>query len=140
MTRVEHRMVADTYSLMDCLDNLQDDNQAPAVVLQGSLAPGLTMEFSAAASDMDGQIGGYEWVFGDGFVAAEQSPLHTFNAPGWYLVSCTVFDDDARDVLSGSWGRDWYFANYQKDDAQRDRIIARRPNELADDLDLAFAP
>ncbi len=100
MHRVEHRMATDAYSLMDCLDNFQYDNKAPTVALQGT-ASGFVFDFTAAAADTDGTIDGYEWAFGDGDVSSEPSPSHTFDDPGWYLVSCTVLDDDG--VSTTDW-------------------------------------
>ncbi|MFO7908238.1 MAG: PKD domain-containing protein [Pirellulaceae bacterium] len=48
----------------------------------------------------------------------------------------TVFDDDARDVLTGSHGVDWFFANCRHDDeARRDRITDLKADELVEDLD-----
>ena len=48
----------------------------------------------------------------------------------------TVFDDDARDILTGGWGRDWFLANCLHDDeGRRDRITDLSANEFADDLD-----
>ncbi len=47
-----------------------------------------------------------------------------------------VFDDNARDRLVGSGGRDWYFANYDNDDdGESDFIAGLKRNELVDDLD-----
>jgi hypothetical protein len=48
----------------------------------------------------------------------------------------TVYDDDARDILTGGWGFDWFLANCQHDDeGKRDWITDRSATELADDLD-----
>ncbi len=93
MTRVEHRMAGDAYSLLDCLDNTQDDNKAPTVVVS-AIPDGLTLNFEVAAADTDGGIQAYEWNFGDGETSPDQSPSHTYGAPGWRLVSCTVTDND----------------------------------------------
>jgi len=38
------------------------------------------------------------WDFGDGNTSTEQSPLHTYNAPGQYTVSLTVSNADGEDV------------------------------------------
>jgi hypothetical protein len=45
----------------------------------------------------------------------------------------TVFDDGAIDILSGSSGRDWFFAN--TDNPNRDPITDRAQNEFIDDVD-----
>ncbi len=51
-------------------------------------------------------------------------------------LAATVFDDDARDVLTGGNGLDWFFANcYHDDEGRRDRITDLNADEFADDLD-----
>jgi autotransporter-associated beta strand protein len=45
----------------------------------------------------------------------------------------TVFDDGALDGLSGGFGSDWFFANF--DGGHRDLLIDRAPSELIDDVD-----
>jgi hypothetical protein len=111
MTRVEHRMAADAYSLLDCLDNTQHDNKAPTVVLHGAAAGDLAMDFSCTAGDTDGTVSGYEWAFGDQDISYEPSPSHTYDDPGWYLVSCTVTDDD------GVSTTDWQYFNFAPEPA-----------------------
>jgi Ca2+-binding RTX toxin-like protein len=53
--------------------------------------------------------------------------------------SLTVLDDNAKDMLTGSAGQDWYFANLfldNGDDAeQKDKITDLSANEFALDLD-----
>ena len=95
-------MASDAYSLVTCLDTTQADNQAPRA---GMLADGigLAFGFSVDAEDEDGGIVSYEWHFGDGQISSDQSPEHTYEAPGWYLVSCTVTDDD------GVSATDWHY-------------------------------
>ncbi|MCK4661192.1 MAG: PKD domain-containing protein [Phycisphaerae bacterium] len=55
---------------------------------------GYSYRFVATAEDEDGTIEEYLWDFGDGETASGVSAWHTYDAPGWYLVSCTVTDDD----------------------------------------------
>lgn len=48
--------------------------------------------------------------------------------------------DDARDLLTGSQGLDWFFARFfanidLDDDGRRDRITDLKAGEFADDLD-----
>jgi PKD repeat protein len=53
--------------------------------------------FDAGTSvDVDGEVAGYEWDFGDGAAAdGEQAALHhTYEEPGTYEASLTVVDDD----------------------------------------------
>ncbi|MBI3409088.1 MAG: hypothetical protein HY040_12130 [Planctomycetes bacterium] len=64
-----------------------------------------------------------------------------FNSDFYFQVdgpSATVFDDLARDVLTGSAGLDWFFANL--DSGVRDRITDLCAIEFADDLDFILAP
>ncbi|MFN0214385.1 MAG: PKD domain-containing protein [Saprospiraceae bacterium] len=42
----------------------------------------------------DGMIDAWEWDFGDGHTSNEQNPIHTYAAPGIYLVCLTIHDDD----------------------------------------------
>ena len=93
MTRIEHTMANDAYSLLDCLDNYQSDNKAPEVSFN-AFPDGLTLHFTLAANDSDGTIISAEWNFGDDQTAIQSSPSHTYAEPGTYLVSCTVTDDD----------------------------------------------
>jgi len=101
MTRVEHRMADDGYSLLNCLDNTEDDNAAPTVVMDEPNGAGLTLQFTATAADADGSVQSWFWEFGDDANSADPSPWHTYGAPGWYLVSCTVSDDDG--VTNTDW-------------------------------------
>ena len=53
----------------------------------------------------------------------------------------TVFDDNAADVLTGSAGVDWFFANLDGDgSAAKDKITDLQASEFADDLDFIQAP
>lgn len=45
-------------------------------------------------STSDGNIGTWEWDFGDGNTTNDQNPSHTYAAPGVYLVCLTITDDD----------------------------------------------
>ena len=92
MTRIEARMADDAYSLLDCLDNRREDNQAPTLSFDASL-DGLTLAFSVAAGDPDGVVVGTAWEFGDDCYSAEPDPVHVYDEPGTYLVSCTATDD-----------------------------------------------
>jgi hypothetical protein len=93
MSRIEHQMANDAYSLLDCLDNYQSDNKAPEVSIS-AFPDGLTLHFTLAADDPDGSIAYVLWDFGDSQYSTETSPSHTYVKPGTYLVSCTVVDDD----------------------------------------------
>ncbi len=102
MTRVEHRMAEDAYSLLDCLDNTQSDNKAPDVAFN-LFTDGLAVDFALTAADLDGTIDDIEWNFGDGLTSTETSPSHTYAELGTYLVSCTVTDDDGVSITDWSY-------------------------------------
>jgi len=54
----------------------------------------LSVYFDASASsDPDGTIARYEWDFGDGTGATGVTTVHTYEAPGRYLVRLTVTDE-----------------------------------------------
>jgi PKD repeat protein len=46
------------------------------------------------SSDLDGTIDRYEWNFGDDQRGTGPTPSHTYDAPGTYHVTLTVFDDE----------------------------------------------
>jgi PKD repeat protein len=48
--------------------------------------------FADTSTDPDGNIASWSWSFGDGETSTEQSPAHTYAAPGTYTVSLTVTD------------------------------------------------
>jgi uncharacterized delta-60 repeat protein len=53
-----------------------------------------------------------------------------------YLSASTVFDDGVRDVITGSSGFDWFFANLgSDDDLTKDKITDLSASEFANDLD-----
>jgi len=56
----------------------------------------LAVQFSAVAEDIDGEIVGVEWDFGDGSgsVTGALAPLHTYEVNGEYIATLTVTDDD----------------------------------------------
>jgi len=93
MTRIEHRMTNDAYSLLDCLDNVQSNNKAPTIDIN-AVPNGLGVDFQLTAADSDGTIQNIEWNFGDDQNSTQASPSHTYDQGGTYLVSCTVTDDD----------------------------------------------
>jgi len=108
MTRVEQQMADDAYSLLNCLDLLQADNRAPNVVIEAATDHGLALDFTTSVTDVDGSVASFEWDFGDGQTSNDISPRHTYDQPGWYLVSCTVTDDDG--VSNTDWQH--YYVDY----------------------------
>jgi hypothetical protein len=91
MTRIESRMADDAYSLLDCLDTRQKDNQAPTVSFYAT-PDSQTLAFDVVAED-DGAITAAYWDFDDGDYSPDFAVSHTYDQPGTYLVSCTVKDD-----------------------------------------------
>jgi len=51
-----------------------------------------TVNFTGEASDPDGQGLIFMWNFGDGAQSSLQSPTHTYNVPGVYIVRFTAVD------------------------------------------------
>jgi PKD repeat protein len=69
-------------------------NTPPTAVIAPTCT-GLACSFSSAGStDQDGTITGRLWNFGDGGTSTLANPSHTYGAPGDYLVTLTVTDDD----------------------------------------------
>ncbi len=106
MTRVEHRMAYDAYSVVryladtcnagECVSNL-----APTIDFEASQRPKHRYGFSPDAADADGSIASYLWDFGDGLTSTEDAPVHEFPGAGTYLVSVTVADNDG--VTTTAW-------------------------------------
>lgn len=63
-------------------------------ILVGSAHQFTPLEFSAEASDPDGQIVAYSWDFGDGNGSSLATPTHTYSQMGNYQVSLVVTDDN----------------------------------------------
>ena len=66
--------------------------RAEIAVDNGIGATPMTVAFSSASVDFDGDDLTYAWDFGNGQTSAEESPSVTFDAPGTYDVSLTVTD------------------------------------------------
>jgi PKD repeat protein len=82
-------------------------NIPPKATSHASITTGkapLTVLFTGAGNDSDGNIASYHWNFGDGQTSSIQNPTHTFINPGkTYTVSLTVTDNDdatATDTIS----------------------------------------
>ncbi len=72
-------------------------NTPPSVVITASVNQveiDEVITFEARATDSDGSIAKYEWLFSDGATSTEQNPIHSFKVPGVYLAMCKVTDDD----------------------------------------------
>jgi VCBS repeat-containing protein len=55
--------------------------------------PDLTCAFTDKSSDDDGNVTNWHWDFGDEQSSSDQSPSHTYAAPGTYHVTLTVTDN-----------------------------------------------
>lgn len=67
---------------------LSQPNADFTVSVQSGEAP-LSVDFTNASS---GTIAGYAWSFGDGHTSGDENPQHTFEEPGNFIVSLTVFN------------------------------------------------
>ena len=64
----------------------------PSASPTSGVAP-LSVQFMANASDPDGSIVSYSWMFGDGGVSSIANPLHVYNTQGSYQASILVTDN-----------------------------------------------
>jgi len=55
---------------------------------------GQTVFFNGAGSyDPDGYVQSWSWSFGDGYTGSGPQPIHSYNNPGYYVVTLTVTDN-----------------------------------------------
>jgi type 1 glutamine amidotransferase len=86
-----------TMLMMATSATAQTANRAPRITsavatpAAGYGAP-LTVSFSAAATDADGDALSYSWSFGDGGTANVANPTHTYQQLGYYDATVTVTD------------------------------------------------
>lgn len=72
-----------------------DPPNRPPTARFGIATEGLTLRVDASASwDLDGEVTGYRWRFGDGVTATGATANHTYPAAGSRTVELTVTDDD----------------------------------------------
>ena len=86
-------ILANGYSFVSSDD---PGNEQPNVTASASPTSGaapLSVNFTSNASDPDGIITAYEWLFGDGQSSTAQSPTHVYQAGGTYSAKVTVTDD-----------------------------------------------
>jgi endonuclease/exonuclease/phosphatase family metal-dependent hydrolase len=72
-------------------------NQPPQVSASATPTSGnapLTVSFNSTASDPDGSIASYSWVFGNGQTSSQADPSVTYQSAGTYTARVTVTDDD----------------------------------------------
>jgi hypothetical protein len=77
---------------IDVVDPLLATINHPGPTGSGDLAPGTSYTFSATMSGGKEPYVSYSWNFGDGDTGSGSNPPHTYDAPGSYTVSLTVFD------------------------------------------------
>ncbi|KGJ86807.1 S8 family serine peptidase [Colwellia psychrerythraea] len=70
--------------------SIPDENQAPVSSFTYN-ATALSVSFNNTATD-DKAVSSYSWSFGDGSSSTNDNPSYTYNAPGSYQVSLTVYD------------------------------------------------
>jgi PKD repeat protein len=91
LTVTDARGAATTDTLwIDVLGN-QPPHVAPTATPSTGLAP-LLVQFSAGASDPEGEALTYRWTFGDGGTATTPNPQHLYEDPDPYTVTLTVTD------------------------------------------------
>src|SRR5690606_24904585 len=70
------------------------DQNAPPVADFSAVPDGLSVVFTDASTDGDGNIAARSWDFGDGDGSDAANPVHTYATAGTYDVTLTVTDDD----------------------------------------------
>ena len=89
--------VTDNYGVSNSTSvEVRVKNRAPNASIIGPdvTSEGVTVEFSANASDTDGDVVNYNWSFGNGHYGVGETVTHEYTAPGIYNVTLTVADDD----------------------------------------------
>jgi PKD repeat protein len=82
-------------------------NQSPTAAFDWQCNQ-LACQLTDASTDPDGSVTAWSWQLGDGATSAEQSPAHTYAAPGTYTVTLTVTDNEgatgqvSRQVTTGA--------------------------------------
>lgn len=82
------------YVTIEVADWVNSPPEASPVATPDSGAAPLPVQFTAHAADPDGDALSYVWDFDDGATSTQADPLHTFTAPGSYLVLLLVSDGD----------------------------------------------
>ncbi len=74
-------------------------NQLPTVSFDAE-AQGVMVTFNVSVDDLDGDVTTYEWHFGDGAIATDPEPSHTFPGSGRYEVQLRVTDNDGGSAVA----------------------------------------
>jgi PKD repeat protein len=85
--------LANGYSFVNSDDPGNEPPIVSASATPTSGAAPLSVSFTSSASDPDGSIVAYQWVFGDGQTSNLQSPTHTYQTAGTYPAKVTVTDN-----------------------------------------------
>jgi PKD repeat protein len=56
---------------------------------------------ATSSSDSDGDVTGYQWVFGDGNTGSGATPTHRYETQGTYTITLTVKDNDGKTGTAG---------------------------------------
>jgi len=76
------------------LEDVFDFNQPPLARFESRTDGSMyRIAFAMTASDLDGEIDGVRWDFGDGTVSEAGAPLHVYDRAGIFTVRLTVWDD-----------------------------------------------
>jgi parallel beta-helix repeat protein len=82
------------------LSSIVVGNEAPVADFSCSPADSLTLQeiyFQDLSYDIDGEIVGWSWDFGDGTHSSLKNPTHSYAQSGSYIVTLEVIDDSGED-------------------------------------------
>jgi prepilin-type N-terminal cleavage/methylation domain-containing protein len=77
-------------------------NNPPTVSCPTATVSGLTVDFTAVASDSDGTIASVSWNFGDGDTGTGSTISHTYSSAGTYSITNTVVDNGGGSATNAS--------------------------------------
>jgi RHS repeat-associated protein len=77
-------------------------NRAPTANAGGPYtgAVGIPIQFAGLGQDPDGDAVTFNWNFGDGGLASGATPMHTYTAPGNFIVALTTTDSFGASAVS----------------------------------------
>src|SRR5262249_9764361 len=77
-------------------------NNPPTVSCPIATVSGLTVDFTAVASDSDGSIASVSWNFGDSTTGTGSTISHTYSSAGTYSITNTVVDNGGGSATNAS--------------------------------------
>jgi prepilin-type N-terminal cleavage/methylation domain-containing protein len=77
-------------------------NAPPTVSCPTASVSGLTVDFTAVASDSDGTIASVSWDFGDSATGTGSTVSHTYSSAGTYSITNTVIDNGGGSASNAS--------------------------------------